>query len=159
MRAGLKWTFALSTCASAVALFWPMDAEQSIAIIPLPRAYVATAIDLPGVLPQQTLQATKKDPFASLPSNTLANASVTISQPEPPRAPPMTYRYLGSFTNPDGMREIYLSRGDRTVSARQGSQLDGGYVVEGIDAVSIKVLHATTQTRIDIPIAQNKESP
>jgi hypothetical protein len=167
MRAALKWMLILSTCASAVALLWPVDAEQEpdthFSASRNPKAHTALAVELPEALPLQALRTTTKDPFESVPvlkPPPVAPVVRPITRPtEPPRAPPMTYRYLGSFTDPDGAREIYLTTADRTVSVRQGSQLEGGYVVEAISAAAVNVLHAATQTRIDIPITQNKDSP
>jgi hypothetical protein len=167
MRAALKWMLILSTCASAVALLWPVDAEQEpgahFAASPIPKAHTAWAVELPEALPFQTLRTTKRDPFESVPvikPPPVAPVAKVIAPPaEPPRPPPMTYRYLGSFTGPDGAREIYLTMGDRITSVRQGSQLEGGYVVETVSAAAVNVLHAATQTRIDIPITQNKDSP
>ena len=71
----------------------------------------------------------------------------------------MTYRYLGSVTGPDGVREIYLARADRTVAVRLGSQLEDGYQVEAISATVLTVAHPASQTKVDIPIAQAKNSP
>lgn len=167
MRPALKWAFSLSTAASAIALLWPVADSPSLDVSPttteLPKVGAIAALRLPEMLPAQDLQPTAKDPFASLllvkPIPPAPSVPLPAPPPEPVRAPPLTYRYLGSFTNPQGAREIYLSNNSRTVPVRQGSQLDGGYEVETIGATSIKVLHGATQTRVDIPIVQNKETP
>ncbi len=167
MRPALKWTFGLSAGASAIALLWPIDEDRSLDVLPPPlemfRPESPTGEFFPEVLPAQLLLPTKKDPFASIavakPVVAPPPVPLPVAPPEPPRAPPLTYRYLGSFTNPQGSREIYLSNANQTISVRQGAQLDGGYTVDAITATTIKVLHGATQTRVDIPIVQSKESP
>ena len=70
----------------------------------------------------------------------------------------MTYRYLGQMLDPAGKRLVYVTKGDRDIQVGAGMQLEDGYVVESITAGAVRVVHAATQTRIDIPIPASKES-
>lgn len=172
MRASLKWALGLSSVASAVALLWPAG-EPEAPLQPPTSAIPGTssresrtsqvaALPIYSTTKVLALQATHRDPFATLNKPMLEVAPVIAPPappPPPPVAPPLGYRYLGSFTGPDGSREVYLTRADRAVSVKPGSQLEGGYVVESINATRVNVLHLATQTKVDIPIAQNKESP
>jgi len=163
MRPLLKWALGLSTGASAIALMWPIDKpyEESIFSASLaPASHSANSTDVfPEKLPEQILLATKNDPFVStaLVQPLAAPVVLPTPQPEPIRTPPLSYRYLGSVTGPQGDREIYLSNGSQTVAARQGVHLGDGYTIETMGTASIKVLHSATQARVDIPIVPNKE--
>lgn len=171
MKPWLKWTFALTVFASAVSLLWPSDSssdgerEVSTSAASLPRGDSTSAqrsYDLPSALAEQSLEKTDKDPFATAPPPKpvpLPTAAVAPPPPEPPKAPPMTYRYLGSFTGPDGAREVYLTKGDRSLTVREGSQLEGGFAVTAISATAVHVLHSASMTKVDIPIAQKKDLP
>lgn len=48
-----------------------------------------------------------------------------------PVAPPLPYTYVGKKQE-DGQWEVYLSKGDATYIVRQGSPLEGVYVVERV---------------------------
>ncbi|SDH37061.1 MULTISPECIES: hypothetical protein [unclassified Duganella] len=51
--------------------------------------------------------------------------------PPPPMAPPLPFIYIGKAVA-DGAWEVYLSRGDKTYSARLQTVIDGAYRVEKI---------------------------
>lgn len=170
MKPWLKWPFMLSALASAISLLWPADPQgdaerDTDTSASLPRANPPAALrsaDLPEQLPEQALQTTDTDLFASIPPPKpvpVVTASVAPPPPEPPKAPPMTYRYLGSFTGPDGAREVYLTKGDRSLTVREGSQLDGGFTVTAITPTAVNVLHTASLTKVDIPIALKKDLP
>lgn len=51
--------------------------------------------------------------------------------PPPPMAPPLPFIYIGKAVA-DGVWEVYLSRGDKTYSARAQTVIDGAYRVDKI---------------------------
>lgn len=55
---------------------------------------------------------------------------------------------------PQGQRLVLLSRGDAAVAVQVGTVLDGGYVVNAIDASAISLVYPSTGTLISIPIPE-----
>jgi hypothetical protein len=57
---------------------------------------------------------------------------------EPPKAPPLPFRYFGQMVE-DGVPVVFLERGARNFTVRQGDNIDGTYRVDQIrnDAVLI----------------------
>jgi len=91
-------------------------------------------VALPAVLPRKELirarHAAVGDPFA-LRNWTPPPPPVVPVQPPAPTAPPLPYTYVGKKQEA-GTWEVYLSRGERTLIVREGSSLEGTYVVERI---------------------------
>ena len=167
MRPWLKWSLAASTVASAIALVFPTVSDQvnddlSSGVPKLGPSTTEIAVPLPSALPVQELWPNGRDLFASKAPQNVAPAqqsSIIAPTPEPPRPPSMTYRYLGSFTGPDGLREIYITKTDRSLAVRDGSQLEGGFVVSAISETAIHLVHTASMAKFDIPIAQRRELP
>lgn len=59
--------------------------------------------------------------------------------PPPPMAPPLPFTFIGKSVG-DGVWEVYLTRGDRTYTARTNEVIDGTYRV---DAIAPPILRLT----------------
>lgn len=79
----------------------------------------------------------------------------SLLQPSPvplPVAPPVTWRFLGRMSAPDGKSIVMIAREDVSVAVDVGAQLDDGYIVKILDSDKIRLTHPPTGTLADIPI-------
>jgi len=121
----------------------------------------------PDTVPRQTLSAAVRDPFAvntpSPPPAPMAVSSTPAPAPAeaPPAVPPMSYRYLGQVTDPDGKRLILLAKGAKEAAVSTGALLEDGFRVQGIQAKAISIVHTATNTafEISIPDTHDPTSP
>jgi hypothetical protein len=60
--------------------------------------------------------------------------------PPPPSAPPLPFTYLGKKVE-DGVWEVYLSRGDQTVIAKENDTIDGTYHVATIKPPTMTLMY------------------
>ena len=86
-------------------------------------------------------------------------ASAPAAPPAPPPAPPAaTFRYLGQFSAPDGTRRVYLSvgtgSGERDVQAAVGEPLGDGYVVSGITANNVSIMHPLLSAPVSVVLPE-----
>jgi len=90
-----------------------------------------------------------------------AVTQVVVAPPPPPSptAPPLNLSFAGRVRNPDGKESIYLTWGDKALSAEIGSVLPNGYRVERITADSIDLLYVelNTPARLSLPAAPRYE--
>ena len=181
MRLGLTLALATTVVASVVALLWPNPLSHPVAdgregrgsndVTSISRANeLASAIStpryaLPERLPHFEFAEAHFDPFVGLvtPVPPTAPATVVSLPPLPPAAPErsmppvLKYRFLGSFTDPNGNRIVYLTRGDKDVRVAVGTQLDEGYVVEAIDVDGVRLLFPPLDARATIAIPNASE--
>ena len=61
--------------------------------------------------------------------------------PPPPTAPPLPYKFTGSFQAPGQKLVVYLSRGDKLYSVSAGDILEGTYKIESINAGQLVILY------------------
>ena len=173
---------ATTVVASAVALLWPNPVSHAVAegreghgtddAGSISRANdFASAMStphntLPEQLPHFELAEAQFDPFVGVlvtPAPASAPAAVVSLPPLPPPAPErpvppvLKYRFLGSFTDPNGNRIVYLSRGDKDVRVAVGTQLEEGYIVESIDAEGVRLLFPPLDARTTIAIPNASE--
>ncbi len=173
MRRGLTWSLIATVVLSAVAL-WGDKVPRVVSAIeprirdadtPEPRladsSPTAVALaSLPSELPRITAEPAKRDIFVPYAPPTPAATpapmpAITAAPPPPqPQAPPITVRFLGSMTTPNGQRITYLARGDAAVPVSVDAQLEEGYVVTAIAADAVTLTHPGTQTRVTVPISQ-----
>lgn len=181
MRPWLRWLLALSALASALALWWPDNVSQAVkrsaaAISGSSAAFdgvrdISTASGggqpataLPKQLAVLTLTKTDFDPFAGLqppPAAPQPIAAVAAPPPPAPMAPALSYRYVGQMVDPAGKRYVYLGNADKELLVVVGTQLDGGYVVEAIDASAVRLHYPPLDTRavINIPVTKESSNP
>jgi hypothetical protein len=69
-----------------------------------------------------------------------------------PVAPPMPYRFAGRVLH-DGKLQVFLSKGDTAIPAKQGETIEGGYRVESIEADRITLLYLPLNLKESVPIA------
>ena len=72
--------------------------------------------------------------------------------PPPPSAPPLPYKYTGSFQEPGQKMVVYLSRGDRLYSVSAGDTIEGTYKIEGINAGQLVMLYLPLNIRQNLRI-------
>lgn len=181
MRKSLAWTLAATLALSAVALWQPQAPEpiqavvreaaghvqqvQALDALRAPGTVVAAAPGLPtGPLPAQwpvaELEPARRDPFQAVPAAPAAPAAPPPPpvQPmpqlaAPPEPPPMSYRFVGRFTAPDGQARIFLGKGDgSTVEAGVGTTLESGYVVESVKAAGVTLVYPALGSRFLLPL-------
>lgn len=161
MRKSLRWAAAATAVAGAASLLMPVEPSGEASPVPLVAAVSRSTgtelVQIPAVLPAQVIEKTDKDPFRGVqkavpPPSLPPSVPLVLPPAEPPKPPAFSYRYLGQFTEPGGKRTVYLAKGDRETAVTVGSQLEDGYAVEAIQATALTVVHAATQTRIDVPL-------
>lgn len=109
-------------------------------------------LKLDTLQPRSMAQVDKEDMFKSK-SWTIAPPPppkpkyVPPPPPPPPTAPPLPYKLMGSFQDPDKKLVVYLSRGDRLYSVSAGDVLDGTYKVESINAGQLEMLYLPLNIR------------
>ncbi|MDT7517130.1 hypothetical protein [Rhodoferax mekongensis] len=90
-----------------------------------------------------------------------AVAQVVVAPPPPPAptAPPLNLSFAGRVRDPDGKESVYLTWGDKTLSAELGSVLPNGYRVERItvDAIDLLYVELNTPARLALPAAPRYE--
>lgn len=60
---------------------------------------------------------------------------------EPPRAPPLPFRFLGQVDEGNGQRIFYLTRGTEMISASVGEKIDNTYILERADGGSLRFVY------------------
>jgi hypothetical protein len=117
-------------------------------------ARVAPALEL-DKLQRPGLGEPLADPFAVPRPAPAAHrphpAVLARAAPAAPVAPPLPYRYLGSFSE-GGRSTVYLARGDEHLLAEPGALLDGAWRVEAVTPVAVTLLHVPMGTRHSVPI-------
>lgn len=115
------------------------------------------------------LEPASRNPFAwsapPLPVSKVAVvqpvAPVVVSPLPPPApvAPPLNLSFAGRVSDPDGKQTLYLTWGDKTLTAEVGVVLPNGYRVERItvDAVEFNYVELNAPARFAIPAAPRYE--
>ena len=95
-------------------------------------------------------------------SNTFAAASWVAPPPppppppppsnEPPRAPPLPYRFMGSLDDGAGGNTFFLIRGTETINASVGQTLDSTYLVERAENGMLHFLFLPLRQTQTLPI-------
>ena len=74
-----------------------------------------------------------------------------IVAPAPPTAPPLPYKFAGKLLQ-NGQLQVFLSKGDATISITPGQLLDSIYRVEAIDENKITLVHLPSGIADSIPV-------
>lgn len=172
MRRGLLWALTASVLLTAAALVGTEAPRVVSAIEPRVREraqsldemsaaaslHAVTFERLPSSIPQLTVDAARRDPFASaavavtavvVPAPAAVVALPPLADPSPP---PINLRFLGSMVSPGGQRFLYLARGDAAIEVKEGDHLDEGYKVESLTAENVTLVYPPLKTRLSIPI-------
>ncbi|CAM8621816.1 hypothetical protein MCEMSHM24_02457 [Comamonadaceae bacterium] len=119
--------------------------------------------------PRPMLEPARRNPFVvQIPQAPVPKAppvkavGLVIANPLPPTvptAPPLNLSFAGRVRDPDGKESIYLTWGDKTLSAELGSVLPNGYRVESItaDAIDLLYVELNTPARLALPAAPRYE--
>lgn len=75
---------------------------------------------------------------------------ITVA-PAPPMAPPMPYKFAGKLLQ-NGQLQVFLTKGDATISITPGQLLDSVYRVETIDENKIILVHLPSGVTDTIPV-------
>jgi hypothetical protein len=187
MRAGLLWMLVATLVLSAVAVWWPDDqvqvtrradeAERIELNAGRPQRVAelqSGAGNLPSRLPVIEFELARFDPFAGLPAppppkpkavaavvpQPVAPVQVASAPLPPPEAPRLSYRYLGQFTDPAGVSQVYLAKNDAAFPIQVGTRLEEGYVVEAMGAEGIRLHYPALNAHavISVPAASPANS-
>jgi hypothetical protein len=95
-------------------------------------------------------------PPAPEPIKSVPVVAAPIVPPAPVGPPPLPFKFMGAM-NDDGTQVIYLSRGDQTVIARSGENLDSTYKVLNIDnqRIEFEYLPSGEKQTLTIPTSDN----
>ncbi len=74
--------------------------------------------------------------------------------PPKPTAPPMPYAFMGSYLGEDGRLVIFLTRGDRVITASPGDVLEGTYRVENITAGQLGLIYLPLNIRQTLHVGE-----
>lgn len=116
---------------------------------------------IPVQLASQPLEAADRDPFMipPPPAPPAPPAPPPPPPPPPPTAPPMTYRFLGQFVDPQQQRKVFLGRSDgKEVLVEVGTQLDG-YRVDAITADEVRLVYEPLQQTAVIRLPVETRAP
>jgi hypothetical protein len=170
MRPSLWLALVATLLLAGVALWIPMsDAPTAVVQAAVPTSPAPTiAVREPyhnARLQDLKIEAAAGDPFErqlrTLPAAAAAPAppapqsppAVAAAQTEvQPGAPAVSHRYYGRLKAPNGDELTLLARGDAPVPITVGTNLDDGYVVEAIEAETIRLVYPATATAVDLPV-------
>ncbi len=68
------------------------------------------------------------------------------------------YRYLG-YVNQNGVQKAFLGKGPEIYILRQGDMLDGQFVVESIDAMTVTITESTSKLETILTLKKEGASP
>ena len=88
------------------------------------------------------------DPFA--PRSFSPPAGAAPAQPEKPVAPPLPFRYLGRMLE-DGKLNVFLARGEESLSVRAGSRI-GEYRVDKVTDSEVVFTYLPLKTKQSLPL-------
>lgn len=71
--------------------------------------------------------------------------------PEPPRAPPLPFRFFGRLVE-DGRTVVFLDRQDEIYAAKVGDTIAGAYRVEEINGTEVVLTYLPLNQRQTLPI-------
>lgn len=91
-------------------------------------------------------------PFASVPAAVASVAVVRADAPAIAAAPQLTYSFFGRMLEPQGQLLVYLSDGDAAIAIARGTQLAQGWVVDSVDASTVRLAHPASGTKAEIPL-------
>lgn len=174
MRAPLKWGLAGTALATAASLLWPthelvgaQDREgksigttpaaplgASMAPLPDPREVGLTRLQ-PLIASNAASAPVQFDPFVGLvppPPPAPPPVAPPVVVAPPPAPPAQDYRFLGRMTDPDGVEQTLLGRGDSATPVKAGTVLDNGYVVESITPDAIVLAYTALGTKVTLQI-------
>jgi hypothetical protein len=137
------------------------------------------ALPLPARWPLLVLSSSGKDPFTGmspsvqpplpvpeganavvLPAFAPGAATAQVPAPEPvtPVAPPVSYRFVGTFVGPGALPRVYVASGDANHEIGPGTLLPDGYVVESIGPQAIRLRHPLLDGLAEIPVPPAAEA-
>jgi len=156
--------------AAGLAVLAPQPASDAPAAKrPAQAADSARPADRLVALPaREAMGAPQGRPFGS--QDWAPPVSARAAKPEPvaPTLPPMPYRVAGQVVQ-DGAAYVLLSSNDRVLAVAAGDKLDGGYLVESINAEGVTLVYEPLGVRqqlafvsalgVDAPIAKTALAP
>ena len=109
-----------------------------------------------GVLPSDPLSLSVDDTDVrrALPQGPALTSQSALPGPAlaPASAPPVSYRYLGTFVGPGGQPLVFVANGESHQEIRAGSPLADGYTVESIGPAVIRLRHPLLDGLAEIPM-------
>lgn len=136
---------------------------------PESRSSAMSVLTASATEPRPLLEHARRNPFVvqappapapkTPPVKAVAQVVANPLPPTVPTAPPLNLSFAGRVRDPDGKESIYLTWGDKTLSAELGSVLPNGYRVESItaDAIDLLYVELNTPARLALPAAPRYE--
>ncbi|HEX4928035.1 MAG TPA: hypothetical protein VFV74_08560 [Burkholderiales bacterium] len=118
---------------------------------PQPRTAVIEGLDLERLAVRAeapAAEAKKVDPFAS--RSAAEPVPGVPTPPTKPTAPPLPFRYLGKMIE-DGKLNVFLARGDESLSVRAGSRI-GEYRVDKVNDHEVVFTYLPLKTKQRLPL-------
>jgi hypothetical protein len=124
------------------------------------QAASADSLKLDTLQPRSMAQLDKEDMFKSKswyippppPPKPIYVPPPPPPPPPPPTAPPLPYKFMGSFQEPGQKLVVYLSRGDKLYSVSAGDTLEGTYKIESINSGQLAMLYLPLNIRQNLRI-------
>ncbi|HSY26641.1 MAG TPA: hypothetical protein VK832_03975 [Burkholderiaceae bacterium] len=167
---GQRWAILLTlAAATAAASFYPTADTSLLEPVHSNKRIAHNMSATPAVVNEvQAIDPTEDlDPFAPrgwkpppppapAPIKSTPIVAAPIAPPAPVGPPPLPFKFMGAM-NDDGAQVIYLSRGDQTVIARSGENLDSSYKVLNIDSqhIEFEYLPSGEKQTLTIPTSDN----
>lgn len=136
---------------------------------PESRSSAMSVLAASATNPRPLLEPARRNPFVvqvpqapapkAPPVKVVAQVVAAPLPPPAPTAPPLNLSFAGRVRDSDGKESIYLTWGDKTLSAELGSVLPNGYRVERItgDAIDLLYVELNAPARLVLPTAPRYE--
>lgn len=149
---------ALALTLVAVALVGREDDEASPAAPAAPVGIAlaepqAAAIDLARLAARKG-GAASADPFRTLGRPEPEEEADEPPAPEPPRAPPLPFAYIGRYVDGDRV-VLFLTQGEESHAVREGDTIDGVYRVDSITEARVQLTYLPLNQRQELLLGGN----
>lgn len=156
-----RWSLAVALAATVVAAGWVGGNQGGSQV-----ALVATGED---ARPEQAeaairdagnleieLEKLKQRPVATdfgemFPARQPPPPAAALVTPEPPRAPPLPFRFFGRMVE-NGTTVVFLDRQDDVFAVKEGDTIGGAYRVEEINGTEVVLTYLPLRQRQKLPI-------
>ena len=172
MTARQRWIVLLGILALTVgAALYPTQQEAPVAAVhvarpatppkPLPAANPVASKQTVAVIASAdaTLPELQDDPFATVdwnkppPPPPPPKVVPIVSAPPPaPVEPAMPYKFMGRMEDQDGNTVVYLARGQDSIVAHEGDQLDADYKLVSVTEHKLSIAYLPMNHTHDIPL-------
>lgn len=142
----------------------PLPARLARLVLPVEGNDPFAGVSVPDPRPRSASEAVREPAWPrgagapETPAPTREPEPLQASAPVDTTAPPLGYRYLGSFVASGGPFLAYIANGDFHHEIRTGSELPDGYTVESIGPDAIRLRHPRLDRLAEIPMPRIDEA-